>query len=243
MVNRKGESGHPYLVLLCNVKLCDVSPLVITLATVYIILIQSWFPKDTILLCIYQKWPVYSVEGLFLMRKNLSVLLDQCLLLIKLVWSGLIMRWYCFFFLFCEWVCVVVIVMSTWRTQQESHQCFVVWHELEGSVTYDLCYQWVNHVSLFLTEFGNLMLLSNEWMSAMFSQIEGVVMVWQPTAVKRETTVWDSISTFIGVKTLDILNETLGYWQQYQIVLPRLEDNFQPSLWWQHPWSQNMIFS
>lgn len=147
------------------------------------------------------------------------------------------------FFLFCEWVCVVVIVMSTWRTQQESHQCFVVWHELEGSVTYDLCYQWVNHVSLFLTEFGNLMLLSNEWMSAMFSQIEGVVMIWQPTAVKRETTVWDSISTFIGVKTLDILNETLGYWQQYQIVLPRLEDNFQPSLWWQHPWSQNMIFS
>lgn len=35
---------------------------------------------------------------------------------------------------------------------------------------------------------------------------------------------------FIGVKTLDILNETLGHWQQYQTVLQRLGDNFQPSL-------------
>ncbi len=39
---REGESGHPCLVPLCSVKLCDVSPLVVTVAEgiVYKILIQ-----------------------------------------------------------------------------------------------------------------------------------------------------------------------------------------------------------
>ena len=42
MVNKEGESGHPCLVPLCSVKLCDIRPLVMTVAEgeVYKILIQ-----------------------------------------------------------------------------------------------------------------------------------------------------------------------------------------------------------
>ena len=32
IVNNEGESGHPCLVPLCNVKFCDVCPLVMTVA-------------------------------------------------------------------------------------------------------------------------------------------------------------------------------------------------------------------
>lgn len=32
MVNNSGESGHPCLVPLCKVKLCEVSPLVLIVA-------------------------------------------------------------------------------------------------------------------------------------------------------------------------------------------------------------------
>lgn len=42
MVNTEGESGHPCLVPLCSVNLCDVRPLVVIVAEgeVYRILIQ-----------------------------------------------------------------------------------------------------------------------------------------------------------------------------------------------------------
>lgn len=42
MVNKEKESGHPCLVPLCSVRLCDVSPLVVTVAegAMYKILIQ-----------------------------------------------------------------------------------------------------------------------------------------------------------------------------------------------------------
>ena len=33
IVNRDGESGHPCLVSLCSVKLCNVIPFVVTVAT------------------------------------------------------------------------------------------------------------------------------------------------------------------------------------------------------------------
>ena len=49
MVNKEGESGHPCLVPLCSVNLCDVRPLVVTVAEgeVYRILIQliNYSPK------------------------------------------------------------------------------------------------------------------------------------------------------------------------------------------------------
>lgn len=42
MVSKEGESGHPCLVPLCSVKLCDASPLLVAVAegAVYRILIQ-----------------------------------------------------------------------------------------------------------------------------------------------------------------------------------------------------------
>ena len=108
MVNRKGESGHPYLVLLCNVKLCDVSPLVITQAAVYIILIQLSNESPKTHFCfVYMKNDQFTLWKAFFYCYWISV---YFWLKKKLIWSGWIMRrclfLFSFFFFPILWVSV-----------------------------------------------------------------------------------------------------------------------------------------
>ena len=109
MVNREGESGHPCLVPLCRVNLCEVCPLVMTVAVgeVYSVLTQLindspkpnllrvWMRNDQLTLSkAFSASKVVMMVGWLcvaewcMILNSLRVLLDECLPFMNPVWSG-----------------------------------------------------------------------------------------------------------------------------------------------------------
>ena len=80
MINTSGESGHPCLVPRCNVMLCDVIPLVVTVAVgeLYMILIQLMNDSPKPNFCTVVKRNFQLTRSKAFSASKLAIIVSSC---------------------------------------------------------------------------------------------------------------------------------------------------------------------